>query len=137
MISKPLFVGSILTGCPILVVLTSIKLSFINEYACIRYVGVFRQQVIVQAGFVIDHGLFFLIIFLFRCLSFLVPFYLLGSKWWRKCPIFTEALSTISLVVFRGSIAFFYWSDFYLFGIFFFNYIWLVHSVKMAAKFIY
>ena len=41
---------------------------------------------------------FFLwMIFMIRYSSLLVSFHMLGSKWWRKYPIFTQVHSTISL----------------------------------------
>ena len=52
-------------------------------------VCVFWQQLLVQTGFVIDQGIFFLMIFMFKLSSLRVSFCMLESRWLRKCPIFT------------------------------------------------
>ena len=58
----------------------------------------------------------FLMILMFEHWSLLVSFCIWGSKWGRKCSIFTQALSTITLVILRETIVFFLiiWCEFLL-----------------------
>ena len=73
---------------------------------------------------------------MFRHSSLLVSFRKLGSTCWRKSPILTQALSTMTLVIHRGT-NFFFLYEFYLLESFFFffgyYYKWFVHSVRRAA----
>ena len=67
---------------------------------------------------------------MFRRSSFLVSIRMLGSKWWRKCPTITQALSTRSLIVLRETTGFvFFWCEFYSFGSFL-----LVHSYILGQR---
>ena len=49
------------------------------------YIYIYIKQ---QTGFIGDHGIFFLMIFMCRCSSVLVSFCLSGSKWYRNGQYF-------------------------------------------------
>ena len=57
-------------------------------YIYIYIYCVLSLRVIVQTGFVVDHGVVFIMIFMFRGSSLFVSFRMSGSKWWRKYPVF-------------------------------------------------
>ena len=86
-----------------------------GEYVCVCVcVCVFCQQIIVQTNFVIYYGVVFLMIFMFGR-SLLVSFRMSWSKWLRNCPIFTQAVSAMSLVVLMKTIVFlFFWWVIYI-----------------------
>ena len=60
--------------------------------------------------------------FLFKTFKWSVNFLMSESRWWRKNPLLAQALSTISLVIFRGCVTLFVAVSFiYIyFGCFFF-----------------
>ena len=76
---------------------------------------------------------FLLRIFKWRRSSLLI-FLMSGSRCWRKCPILTQALLAISLVVLRGCIWFFVAVSCYIYLEFIFSSIYLAYSVSMGSS---
>ena len=75
---------------------------------------------------------FFFKIFKWRCSSLLMSW----SRWWRKYPILAQALSAISLVIFRGCVRLLLWVLFVDFFLFWWGWLILLGWVVSCLMFI-
>ena len=76
---------------------------------------------------------FFRMIIVFRRSSVFVSVHMLGSKWERKRSLFTQALSTMFQVVFKGILVLFFRVSFIFFSRVFFFFLINVWSIQLEV----